>query len=126
MNSDSHLSKDQWIQKAKALLFDLGFCSDALHKDIDALIDAGGGYDHEAETSDSPLNWPHPEAPGAELVEARRQIDWLRFGGPALDAKRHGKSEYWEAATLYENHLETVPPPEWELFGIEPLNLVPK
>ena len=53
------LSKDQWIQKAKALLFDCGFCLDStgLRKEADSLIKEGGGYDPLQETCRTPLRW---------------------------------------------------------------------
>jgi len=64
-------SKDRWIQKAKALLFDCSLCVDAkgLHKEIEELIEEGGGYDFKKESSKTPLkNWPKKEvmcpAPG--------------------------------------------------------------
>lgn len=53
------MNKDQWIQKAKALLFDCSFCidSDAIRQEIEDLLKAGGGYNAEIETSESPLKW---------------------------------------------------------------------
>ena len=53
------VSKDQWIQKAKALLFDCTFCVDvnSINTEINDLIDEGGGYDPRNESSKTPLKW---------------------------------------------------------------------
>ena len=53
------LSKDKWIQKAKALLFDCSFClnSPGLIKEADNLIKEGGGYNPREETCWTPLHW---------------------------------------------------------------------
>ncbi len=60
--STNKLAKDKWIQEAKALLFDCIFCVDSkgIKKEIDALIEVGGGYDPIGR-DDSPktkLRWP--------------------------------------------------------------------
>jgi hypothetical protein len=54
------VTKDKWIQMAKALFFDCGFSLDSkcLEQEAQELIDIGGGYDYETETSTSPLIWP--------------------------------------------------------------------
>ena len=51
--------KNQWIQRAKALLFDCTFCcdSDQIKKEINELIQEGGGYDYKDESSVTPLKW---------------------------------------------------------------------
>ncbi len=49
--------KDAWIQKAKALFFDLQFCTDALHGEIRQILEEGGGYDPEVESSRTELRW---------------------------------------------------------------------
>jgi len=47
------VTKDEWIQKAKALLFDAGFCVDSavLRREMQDLIQHGGGYNPETESS---------------------------------------------------------------------------
>ncbi len=53
------MTKDQWIQKVKALLFDLTFLNDdALRPEIEELIEQGGGYDSKTECSTTELRWP--------------------------------------------------------------------
>lgn len=54
------LTKEQWIQKAKALFFDCIFCVDAggIRKEINEIIEEGGGYDYRVESSETPLRWP--------------------------------------------------------------------
>lgn len=54
------MTKDQWIQEAKALLFDCTFCVDSggIKKEIDTLLEKGGGYDYRNESSKTPLRWP--------------------------------------------------------------------
>ena len=54
------MTKDQWIQKAKALFFDCTFCVDAdsIRKEINELLEEGGGYDYETESSKTELRWP--------------------------------------------------------------------
>ena len=48
----------QWIQKAKALLFDVEFCvSSALRNEANELIKEAGGYDPFKESSRTPLKW---------------------------------------------------------------------
>ena len=53
------LTKDQWIQKAKALFFDCTFCVDAtsIKDEIDEILQEGGGYDYRTESSVTPLRW---------------------------------------------------------------------
>jgi hypothetical protein len=56
----SFRSKDNWIQQAKALLFDCLFCVDAksIKTEINELLEKGGGYDPKKESSKSTLRWP--------------------------------------------------------------------
>ena len=51
--------KDQWIQKAKALLFDMQFAceSNQLNREAAKLIEEAGGYDPYNETSETDLQW---------------------------------------------------------------------
>ena len=49
--------KDKWIQKAKALFFDLQFCTDALHGEIREIIEEAGGYNPDVESSVTELKW---------------------------------------------------------------------
>ena len=56
------VTKDAWIQKAKALLFDVdasglvdGYC---LLAEARELILEGGGYDPATESGKTPLRWP--------------------------------------------------------------------
>jgi len=49
--------KNAWIQKAKALFFDLQFCTDALHGEIQEIIEEGGGYNPDIESSVTKLRW---------------------------------------------------------------------
>lgn len=53
------LTKDAWIQKTKALLFDMQFCCDSkqLLKEIKEAIKDGGGYNPALESSIDSLNW---------------------------------------------------------------------
>lgn len=53
------MDKDQWIQKAKALLFDCQYCVDSpsLVEEINELIEEGGGYDFRIESSETELRW---------------------------------------------------------------------
>jgi len=53
------MTKDQWIQKAKALLFDYTFDLKArsLKRECNKLIEEGGGYNYEVESSETPLVW---------------------------------------------------------------------
>jgi hypothetical protein len=57
------MTKDQWIQKAKALFFDCTFCVDAssIKNEINELIEEGGGYDYMVESSVTTLKWPKEE-----------------------------------------------------------------
>jgi hypothetical protein len=57
------MTKDQWIQKAKALFFDCTFCVDAssIKNEINELIEEGGGYDYKVESSVTPLRWTKEE-----------------------------------------------------------------
>jgi len=54
------MTKDQWIQKAKALFFDCTFCVDSrgIHKEILELLEESGGYDPRNESSKTLLKWP--------------------------------------------------------------------
>lgn len=58
------MTKEEWIQKAKALFFDCTFCVDSsgIRKEIDELLKEGGGYDYRVESAKTPLKWP--EKPG--------------------------------------------------------------
>lgn len=49
--------KNLWIQKAKALFFDLQFCTDALKKEIREIIKEAGGYNPDVESSKTELRW---------------------------------------------------------------------
>ncbi len=53
------ITKDQWIQKAKALLFDCTFCVDirSIKDEINELIHEGGEYDPMTESSVTQLRW---------------------------------------------------------------------
>ncbi len=51
------MSKDAWIQKAKALLFDFTFYNTGLTEEAQELINEGGGYDYQTESSVTPLRW---------------------------------------------------------------------
>jgi len=68
-------SKDRWIQKAKALFFDCTFCVDAdsIRKEINDLIEEGGGFDYKTESSKATLRWPKKEVmcPGPGCWERR-------------------------------------------------------
>jgi hypothetical protein len=58
------MTKDEWIQKAKALFFDCGFCVDAesIREEINEILEEGGGYDYRVESSKTPLRWPSDTA----------------------------------------------------------------
>jgi hypothetical protein len=49
--------KNAWIQKAKALFLDLLLCGDVLRDEIRDMINEGGGYDPECESSRTELKW---------------------------------------------------------------------
>lgn len=54
------MTKDQWIQKAKALLFDYSHTGDVfpgLAKESAELVEQAGGFDHMRETAKTPLRW---------------------------------------------------------------------
>lgn len=54
------MTKDEWIQYAKALLFDIVVGSSAeecLKKEAQDLINQGGGYDCMVESCETPLKW---------------------------------------------------------------------
>ena len=53
------MTKDEWIQKAKALFFDCSFCVDSkgIKREIEEILEEGGGYDARTETYKSPLRW---------------------------------------------------------------------
>ena len=57
------MTKDEWIQQAKGLLFDCIFSVDSkcLKREINALLERGGGYDASVETPTSSLVWPTNE-----------------------------------------------------------------
>jgi len=56
------MTKDEWIQRAKALLFDLTFAtSGSLRREINELIKQGGGYDEYTEDCESELRWEDEE-----------------------------------------------------------------
>lgn len=59
------LAKDAWIQKAKALLFDVSLSHSpggSLYDEAVELIDEGGGYDGKTESAKTPLRWPEAAA----------------------------------------------------------------
>lgn len=60
-----YLTKDQWIQKAKALFFDCTFCVDAssIRDEINELLEQAGGYDYRTESSKTPLRWLDKDQP---------------------------------------------------------------
>ena len=49
--------KNAWIQKAKALFFDLQFCTDALRDEIREILAEAGGYNPDVESSVTELRW---------------------------------------------------------------------
>lgn len=53
------LTKEEWIQKAKALLFDCTFCvdSESIKSEIEDLLKEGGGYDPMEESFKTMLRW---------------------------------------------------------------------
>jgi len=53
------MTKDQWIQKAKALFFDCTFCVDApsIKDEIEEILREGGGYNPMEEDSKTQLRW---------------------------------------------------------------------
>ena len=53
------MNKDQWIQKAKVLLFDCVFIcgSDRVRAELLEHITQGGGYDMMTESAKTPLLW---------------------------------------------------------------------
>ena len=57
------LSKDEWIQQAKALMFDCEFSLDSsgLKRECKELIQLGGGYNYMIESSETPLQWSNTE-----------------------------------------------------------------
>jgi len=57
------MTKDEWIQEAKALLFDAIYCCDSpsLRDEMEALIQKGGGYKYDEESSTTPLRWAESE-----------------------------------------------------------------
>ena len=59
MSQAPNPNKDAWIQRAKALLFDCRFAMDSatLIEEAEDLIEQGGGYDCEKETSTTKLRW---------------------------------------------------------------------
>lgn len=59
------MTKEQWIQKAKALLFDCTFCVDStsICSEIEELLQEGGGYDYKEESSKTPLRWIDEKKP---------------------------------------------------------------
>lgn len=59
MTQPDNRNKDEWIQRAKALLYDCKWSvdSDQLVKECEILIREGGGYDPLVETSESKLKW---------------------------------------------------------------------
>jgi hypothetical protein len=59
MIDEQQVSKDRWIQKAKALFFDCLFCVDSkqIKDEIQELLNEGGGYDPRTESSQTPLKW---------------------------------------------------------------------
>lgn len=57
------MTKDEWIQRAKALFFDCTFCVDSsgIREEIDELLAQGGGYDPMHESAVTPLRWTDGE-----------------------------------------------------------------
>lgn len=56
------MTKDRWIQKAKALLFDCNCVrSVAIRLAINELLEEGGGYDSETESAETQLRWPESQ-----------------------------------------------------------------
>jgi hypothetical protein len=53
------MTKDEWIQRAKALLFDCTYLvnSRTLKWEITNLLYEGGSYDPETESAETPLIW---------------------------------------------------------------------
>lgn len=62
MTQKPNPNKDEWIQKAKALLYDClhSLDSEGLKQEARDLINEGGGYDVFTETPDSKLRWRSP------------------------------------------------------------------
>jgi len=60
---ENKLSKDEWIQLAKALLFDLQYCTDALQEEIREALIIAGGYDCGTESYKTPLRWRKDDQP---------------------------------------------------------------
>jgi len=54
------MTKDEWIQQAKALFFDLSFCveHETIKKEMSDLVEVAGGYDCMTEHCESKLRWP--------------------------------------------------------------------
>lgn len=53
------MTKDEWIQKAKALMFDCQFSLDSknLVREVQQLLVEGGGYNYNRESCNTPLIW---------------------------------------------------------------------
>jgi len=53
------LDKNQWIQRAKALFFDClhDLEAESLKQEARDLIEQGGGFDYNTESSDTKLKW---------------------------------------------------------------------
>lgn len=59
MTQSPNPNKDEWIQRAKALLYDCKWCvdSDSIVKEIEGILREGGEYDPMTETSSTKLRW---------------------------------------------------------------------
>lgn len=112
------ITKDAWIQKAKALLYDLQSCTDGLHGEIEHLLEQGGGYARsggaEMDSPTSNLHWPHPDETQRKLESALYYIQWLLHGGPRLESELPSWKSYWRCASAWEAHMQSVPPKGWK------------
>lgn len=57
------MSKDEWIQKAKALLFGYQCTNQCLCDETEQLLAEAGGFYPGTETASSPLRWEASEKP---------------------------------------------------------------
>ena len=59
LNRNIIKDKDEWIQKAKALLFDISLLDPyaTFRKEASDLLEEAGGYDSRAESSVTELKW---------------------------------------------------------------------
>lgn len=72
------LTKDEWIQKAKALFFDCTFCVDSngIRKEIEEILQEGGGYDYMTESSKTPLRWPEETCNHLNMTITEKGDKW--------------------------------------------------